>query len=138
MSGTYNVTVEKAYKLIEAFPSKLMYIGAVQEADELLEKFIKPLCSSGFNVVSVARVKKQTTDFVTTLQNKINKATSPTILYGYLTIEELDQIFGQTHFSPILLYFNASTQPNKSILKSTKQYYSTLLETYERLLVILN
>ncbi len=134
--STYNVTVDKAYKLIEAFPSKLMYIAAVSEADELLEKFIKPLQSSGFNVVS-AKNKA-------TLQNKINKATSPTIIYGYLQLSALDEIIGQHHFSIILLYFNSHTLPtqlpdanHKSILKSTKALYNLYLETYDRLLVVL-
>lgn len=135
--STYNVTVDKAYKLIEAFPSKLMYIAAVPEANELLERFIKPLQSSGFNVVSVAKNKAA-------LQNKINKATSPTIIYGYLQQAELDEIFGQHHFSIILLYFNSHTLPtqlpeanHKSILKSTKALYDLYLETYDRLLVVL-
>lgn len=147
--ATYNITAEKAYKLLDAFPSKVMYING---PEGYLDAFVGPLKTSGYTVVSLSTVRKMCKSdetFIANIKRRIYNASGNIILYGQLTLGDVESIFGEPHnFSYIYVYPNSKTAadklkeygietPPKEFLKKHMMVYKEHSNIYEKMLIIL-
>jgi hypothetical protein len=111
------MTAQKAQKMLMAFPNKIMYMNG---PPGYLDEFVQRFKSCGYTVLSVASMRKlykTTTSLIANLQKKIKTSENqnPIILYGSLSMETLDLIFGNDPFafSYIYIYPNSANFAEK-------------------------
>jgi LEA14-like dessication related protein len=141
--STYNITLEKAQKLLLAFPHPIMYVNG--PPNSIINEFVKIFKTSGYNVVSIQTLKKickTDESFLNNIRKKIYNASDPIMIYGQLTLDQLDQIFGEKQFSYIYVYPNSKKFKERvkvdasAQLKAHSKIYKSHLERYEKMLVV--